>query len=69
MVSYKGRVEHTVQSSVVGLDVRLLDRTILNDKGITLGAIAAKDRGTVEGKVKALGKGQAGVCKETDLRM
>ena len=49
--------------------MRLLDSAILSDKGVTFGAIAAKDLGAVEGKIKAFGKGQARVRKEANLEI
>ena len=42
---------HTVQTSVVRLDVCLLHRTVLNDQSIALRAVAAKDGGAIEGEV------------------
>jgi hypothetical protein len=59
---YKGTVRHTIQSSVVWLNVRRLNSTILDNKGVTLGTVAAEDGRPVEGEVKALGEGQARIC-------
>ena len=48
--------------------MRLLHSAILDNKGVTLGTVAAKDGRAVEGEVKALGEGQAGICQEADLK-
>jgi hypothetical protein len=63
----KNQRNRTIQASVVRLDVRLLDGTILNEQSISLGAIAAEDGSGVKVEVKALCEGQAGVRKEADL--
>jgi hypothetical protein len=65
---YKGTVRHTIQSSVVWLNVRRLNSTILDNKGVTLGTVAAEDGRAIEGEVKALGEGQARICQEADLK-
>lgn len=49
--------------------MRLLYSAILNDKGITLGAIAAKDGGSIEGEIKTFGESQAWIRKESDLTL
>lgn len=59
---YKGKVKHTVQSSVIWLNMRLLNGAILDNKGVTLGTVAAEDGRPVEGEVKAVGEGQARIC-------
>lgn len=68
MALHKGRVKHTVQSGVVWLDVRLLNGAILDNEGVTLGTVAAEDGRAVEGEIKTLGKSQAGVCQEANLK-
>lgn len=45
----------------------LLHSAILNNEGITLGAIAAKDGSTIERKVERFGEGQTRVRKEANL--
>lgn len=67
MELYKGRVKHTVQSSVVWLNMCLLNGAILDNKGVTLGTVAAEDGRAIEGEVETLGEGQAGICQEANL--
>ena len=61
-------MQQTIEAGVIWLDVGLLDSSVLDDKSVALGAVAAKDGSTVEGEVQCLGEAQAGVCQEADLR-
>jgi hypothetical protein len=57
----------TTHASVVGLNVGLLDLTVLNDQSITLAAVVAEDGGGIEVEVESLGELAVGVGKEADL--
>ena len=61
--------EHTIQSSVVTLNVCVLDSTVLSDQGISLGAVTAEDGGTVERQIERLGEAKVGISKEADLML
>lgn len=65
---YGRMVKHTIQSSIIWLNVCLFHGAVLDDKSITLGAITAKDGRAVEREIKTLGEGQAGICQEADLK-
>lgn len=67
--SEKGCVNHTIEPSVVWLNVRFLHSTVLNNESVTLGAIAAKDWRTIKGKIEAFGERQTRVRKEANLRV
>ena len=62
-------VNHTVESSVVGLDVSLNHLAVLNDKSVALATGIAEDGGTVEGEVKGRGELAVRVGKESDARL
>ena len=57
----------TTHASVVGLDVGLLDLTVLDDQGVTLAAVVAEDGSGIEVEVKSLGELAVRVGKETNL--
>jgi hypothetical protein len=59
----------TIQTGVVRLDVSLFDCTVLDDQCITLGAVAAKDRGTVEGQIQLLCERYARISQESNLHV
>lgn len=63
---YSGR-SHTVQASVIGLDVRFLHFTVLNDQCISLGAVPTEDRGAIEGKVKSFGELHTRISEKANL--
>lgn len=67
VLNVKRRLKHTVQASIIRLNVRLLHNAILDDKGVALGAVAAEDRDGIERQIKALGQGQTRICKEANL--
>lgn len=53
--------KRTIQASVIGLNVSLLDSTVLNDQGIALGAVTAKDGSAIEGEIQGFRESQAWV--------
>lgn len=59
--------ELTTHASVVGLDVGLLDLAVLDDQGIALAAVVAKDGCGIEVEVESLGELAVRVGKEADL--
>jgi len=64
---YKGRIKRTIQSGVVWLNMCFLHGAVLDNKGVTLGTVAAEDGRAVKGEIKTLGEGQAGICQEANL--
>lgn len=54
-------------TSVIRLDSNLSDLAVLDNHGIALGTVVAKDGLAVEGKVQRLGEGTRGVGEEANL--
>ena len=46
----------TIQPRLIGLNVRLLDLTVLNHKGVPLASWASKDCAAIEREVEGVGK-------------
>ena len=46
----------TIQPRVIGLNVRLLDLTILNHEGVPLASWTSKDCAAIEREVEGVGK-------------
>ena len=67
IISIKGL--RTVHTSVVRLDVSRLYFAILNDQGITLATVIAKDCGAIEGEVEVLGELAGRIAEEADLEL
>lgn len=61
--------KHTIQSSVVTLDVCVFYSTVLRDQGVSLGAIAAEDGGAIEREIECLGEAEIRVGEEADLML
>jgi hypothetical protein len=65
----EGSVNHTVKSSVVGLDVSLSHFAVLDDKSVALATGIAEDGGTVERQVKGRCELAVRVGKEANARL
>lgn len=57
----------TVHARVVWLDMGLLDLAVLDQQGIALAALIAKDGTAVEREVQGFGEGASRVGNEADL--
>lgn len=58
---------HTIDASVVRLNVSTRDLAVLHSKSVALAALVAKDRGAVKGHIEGLGEFTSGVTKEANL--
>ena len=45
----------------------VLDGTVFDDQGVSLGAVASEDGGAIEGQVQRLGEAEVRVSQEADL--
>jgi hypothetical protein len=57
----------TTHASVVGLDVGLLDLTVLDDQGVALAAVVAEDGSGIKVEVESLSELAVRVGKEANL--
>lgn len=58
---------HTINASVIGLNKGLLHLPVLNQKGITLASLIAKDSGPIKIEIQGLGKCASWVTNEAEL--
>jgi hypothetical protein len=58
---------HTINAGVVGLNEGLLHLTVLNEEGVTLASLVAKDGSTVKIEIQGLGERASWVTNEAEL--
>lgn len=58
---------YTIDASVVRLNEGLLHLAILNQKGVTLASLVAKDSGTVKIEIQSLSESASWVTNEAEL--
>ena len=68
IASNERQIDDTIDASIVGLDIGLLDLSIVDHKSISLTSFVSKDRCAIESDIESFGELACGISQEANLQ-